>query len=276
MDAGFAHVGDSRAYLLRAGDLRQLTDDHTLVARMVQLRRDLRGRGRGPPAPQRAHARARHRSRVAVDEFDVALTDGDRLLLCSDGLTGMVTEEQIVAILSAAPDPQDAANRLVRAANRAGGIDNITVVVLDVEAEAARGRRRCGDGLAVRAARRPQEATAEPRRAGSRWGSLILAVAADRRSRVPRPAVVRRRVRRPRRRVPGHPGERRRARAQPCRRDHRHPRRRRAGDLLLLRPRGRPHGERPGRRARRSSSRSAGTWRRRGGASRPARGARRT
>ncbi len=131
----FAHVGDSRAYLLRAGDLRQLTDDHTLVARMVKT-------GEITEAEAEVHP---HRSvltralgtepDVIVDEFDVALTDGDRLLLCSDGLTGMVTEEQIVAILSAAPDPQDAANRLVRAANRAGGVDNITVVVIDVEAE---------------------------------------------------------------------------------------------------------------------------------------------
>ncbi|MBA3691107.1 MAG: Stp1/IreP family PP2C-type Ser/Thr phosphatase [Actinobacteria bacterium] len=131
----FAHVGDSRAYLLRAGDLRQLTEDHTLVARMVRS-------GEISAAEAEVHP---HRSvltralgteaDVDVDEFDVALTDGDRLLLCSDGLTGMVTEEQIVAILSAAPDPQDAADRLVRAANRAGGVDNITVMVLDVEVE---------------------------------------------------------------------------------------------------------------------------------------------
>jgi PPM family protein phosphatase len=131
----FAHVGDSRAYLLRAGDLRQLTEDHTLVARMVKS-------GEISEAEAGVHP---HRSvltralgtepQVEVDEFDVALTDGDRLLLCSDGLTGMVTEEQIVAILSAAPDPQDAADRLVRAANRAGGVDNITVLVLDVESE---------------------------------------------------------------------------------------------------------------------------------------------
>jgi protein phosphatase len=132
----FAHVGDSRAYLLRAGDLRQLTDDHTLVARMVKS-------GEISEAEAEVHP---HRSVITrsvgtepdvdVDEFDVALTDGDRLLLCSDGLTGMVTEEQIVAILSAAPNPQDAADRLVRAANRAGGVDNITVVVIDAEAEA--------------------------------------------------------------------------------------------------------------------------------------------
>ena len=69
---------------------------------------------------------------VVVDENDVPLIDGDRLLLCSDGLTGMVTEPQIQAILETTPDPQEAADRLIKAANRAGGIDNITVVVLDI------------------------------------------------------------------------------------------------------------------------------------------------
>ncbi|MEO8293493.1 MAG: Stp1/IreP family PP2C-type Ser/Thr phosphatase [Actinomycetota bacterium] len=133
--ASIAHVGDSRAYLLRAGDLRQLTDDHTLVNRMVKS-----GEITAAEAGVHPHRSVLTRAlgteaEVEVDEFDVALTDGDRLLLCSDGLTGMVTEAQIVAILSATPDAQDAANRLVRAANRAGGVDNITVVILDVDVD---------------------------------------------------------------------------------------------------------------------------------------------
>jgi len=130
--AHLGHVGDSRAYLLRAGALRQLTDDHTLVNRMVKA---------GEITPQEAgthpHRNVLTRSvgtepEVDVDVEDVPLIDGDRLLLCSDGLTGMVTEPQIQAILEAAPDPQDAADRLIKAANRAGGIDNITVVILDI------------------------------------------------------------------------------------------------------------------------------------------------
>ena len=130
--AHLGHVGDSRAYLLRASALRQLTDDHTLVNRMVKA---------GEITPQEAgthpHRNVLTRSigtepEVVVDENDIPLIDGDRLLLCSDGLTGMVTEPQIQAILEAAPDPQDAADRLIKAANRAGGIDNITVVILDI------------------------------------------------------------------------------------------------------------------------------------------------
>lgn len=130
-----AHVGDSRAYLLRAGALRMLTRDHTLVERMVQA-------GEITPAEADVHP---HRNvllralgtepRVEVEVDDIGLLEGDRVLLCSDGLTTMVAEEQILAILAATGGkPQDAADRLVRAANRAGGIDNITAIVLDVEA----------------------------------------------------------------------------------------------------------------------------------------------
>lgn len=135
IEAGTAllvHVGDSRAYLLRAGDLRRLTEDHTLVQRMVRA---------GEISPDEADVHP-HRnvllralgteSDVEVDESQVGLLEGDRLMLCSDGLTGMITDGQVQAILEAATTPQEAADRLVRAANRAGGIDNITVVVLDL------------------------------------------------------------------------------------------------------------------------------------------------
>jgi protein phosphatase len=130
--AHIVHVGDSRAYLLRAGALRQLTEDHTLVNRMVQA-------GEITPDEAEVHPHRNVVTRVVgtepdvrVDEQDVPLLEGDRLLLCSDGLTNMVTIEQIRAILESNPSAQDAATRLVRAANRAGGIDNITVIVVDV------------------------------------------------------------------------------------------------------------------------------------------------
>ena len=128
-----AHVGDSRAYLLRAGALRQLTQDHTLVGRMIRA-------GEISEAEAEVHPHRNVLTRVVgtepdvrVDERDVGLLEGDRLLLCSDGLTNMVTEDQVQAVLEAVPtNPQEAADRLVRAANRAGGVDNITVVVLDL------------------------------------------------------------------------------------------------------------------------------------------------
>ena len=135
--AHLAHVGDSRAYLLRAGAFRQLTSDHTLVNRMLKA---------GEITPQEAdvHPQRNVLTRsvgtepdVDVDELDVPLIDDDRLLLCSDGLTNMVTESQIQAILESTPKPQEAADRLIKAANGAGGIDNITVVVIDLHDEGA-------------------------------------------------------------------------------------------------------------------------------------------
>jgi serine/threonine protein phosphatase PrpC len=130
-----AHVGDSRAYLLRAGSLRQLTRDHTLVDRMVEAGEITRDEADVHPHRNVLLRALGTEPTVEVESFDVGLLEGDRVLLCSDGLTVMVTEEQIKAILEAtAADPQDAAERLVRAANRAGGVDNITAVVLDAVA----------------------------------------------------------------------------------------------------------------------------------------------
>ena len=127
-----AHVGDSRAYLLRAGALRQLTDDHTLVNRMVQAGEITRGEADVHPHRNVLTRALGTEPDVDVDVEDIPVIDGDRVVLCSDGLTGMVPEPQIQAILETTPNPQDAADRLIKAANRAGGIDNITVVVLVV------------------------------------------------------------------------------------------------------------------------------------------------
>ena len=130
-----AHVGDSRAYLLRGGDLRQLTEDHTLVARMVKKGEITRREAETHPHRSVLTRVVGTEPEVVVDESTVPLLDGDRVLLCTDGLTGMVTEEQVKAILESEPEPQAAADRLVRAANRAGGIDNVTAVVLDAHQE---------------------------------------------------------------------------------------------------------------------------------------------
>ena len=125
------HVGDSRAYLLRGGELAQLTEDHTLVHRMV-MEGEI-SQEEAETHPQRSiltRALGVDQS-VQVDEGDVEVADGDRLLLCTDGLTGMVPEGQIREILLESADPQEAVEKLVKVANRAGGIDNITAVILD-------------------------------------------------------------------------------------------------------------------------------------------------
>ncbi len=130
------HVGDSRAYLLHEGELRQVTVDHSLVEELV---RD----GRLTPDEAAVHPRRSIITRalgvdesVEVDVYPVELTPGDRLLLCSDGLTGMVHFDAIAATLRREEDPNRAAHQLVDAANAAGGEDNITVVVAVVTDEA--------------------------------------------------------------------------------------------------------------------------------------------
>ena len=129
------HVGDSRAYLYRDHELHQLTEDHTLVADMVRsgaLRRD-----------QVAEHQLRHTITnvvggpelgVNVEARALEVRGGDRLLLCSDGLTEMVTNDAIVAILEAEPAPEAAAKKLLAQANDGEAGDNITLIVVRFEA----------------------------------------------------------------------------------------------------------------------------------------------
>ena len=126
-----AHVGDSRAYLLRSGVLVQLTTDHTLVAEYVA-----QGRLRADQAsshPQRSLlTRALGlETHLLVDTAEFQLKEGDRLLLCSDGLNSMLSDREITDLLDG-DSTEEAAWRLVEAANLAGGHDNVTVVVADV------------------------------------------------------------------------------------------------------------------------------------------------
>ena len=125
------HVGDSRAYLYGDDVLRQVTHDHTVTAELVS---------RGVLRPEQA---AQHRLRhvitnvvggneagIDVEAHALEVHAGDRLLLCSDGLTEMVTKEAIAATLRAEPDPEAACTKLLAQANEAGGRDNITVLIV--------------------------------------------------------------------------------------------------------------------------------------------------
>lgn len=126
------HVGDSRAYLLRDGVLERVTTDHSLVEELIQA---------GELTPEEAEVDPRRsmitralglESGVTVDVIDIDLRAGDRVLLCSDGLTTMLGEDEIAAMLAEEPDAATVADALVAAANAAGGVDNITVIVIDV------------------------------------------------------------------------------------------------------------------------------------------------
>ncbi|HSG79054.1 MAG TPA: Stp1/IreP family PP2C-type Ser/Thr phosphatase [Acidimicrobiia bacterium] len=131
------HVGDSRAYLLRNGELRQITRDHSVVAELVESG-DLRPED-VPFHPYRSViTRALGLERiVAVDTHDLRLAKDDVLLLCSDGLNTMISNDEIQTILEQAEDPAAAADALVDAANEAGGHDNITVIVVHTHADDA-------------------------------------------------------------------------------------------------------------------------------------------
>jgi protein phosphatase len=126
-----AHVGDSRAYLLRDGELGLLTEDHTLVHRMVSEGEISKEEAQTHPQRSVLTRAIGVDTVVDVDDETLQVRPGDRLLLCTDGLTSMVSEDQIEEALRSVPDVQEAAKRLVQMANEAGGMDNTTVLVLD-------------------------------------------------------------------------------------------------------------------------------------------------
>jgi len=132
-EVAIAHVGDSRAYCLRDGELLRLTDDHSLVDELIR-------QGRLTPEEALDHPQRSVITRalgpevvVEVDTRSFRARAGDVLLLCSDGLTTMVGEEQIAATVLAHPRLRDAGEALIAAANEAGGRDNITVVLVRLE-----------------------------------------------------------------------------------------------------------------------------------------------
>jgi protein phosphatase len=130
-----AHVGDSRAYLLRSGNLLQLTRDHSLVAE--QVRRGILTAAEAEESDmQSVLLRALGaQEEIEVDAEEHALFPRDILLLCSDGLTRMVTDPEIAGTLQSETDPTRAAEKLIALANERGGPDNITVVIARFDKE---------------------------------------------------------------------------------------------------------------------------------------------
>jgi protein phosphatase len=131
----FGHVGDSRAYVLREGALEQLTEDHSLVAELVRV-------GKLSPEEAESHPQRSVVTRILgtdpdvdVDTFTVDGRPGDVFLICSDGLTTMIGDDDIGRVLTERSSLDDAAKELVQLANKAGGEDNITVVAFDLTDE---------------------------------------------------------------------------------------------------------------------------------------------
>ena len=132
-----AHVGDSRAYLLHEGSLLRVSEDHSMVADMIR-------RGQLTEAEARYHPNRSVITRalgtdpnMLADTYEIDASPGDRLLLCSDGLTSMLEAGMIAEILAEYRTPDTAAHMLVDSANDAGGHDNISVIVIDIEGAGA-------------------------------------------------------------------------------------------------------------------------------------------
>ena len=133
---GFGHIGDSRAYLLRGGEMRQLTHDHTFVQSLIDEGRITEEQSRTHPHRNlilKALDGIRHEE---PDLFEIPAEVGDRVLLCSDGACGTLTDEQMASILGSGT-PDFAAVELVRASLEAGSTDNVTCIVAEVRDEAA-------------------------------------------------------------------------------------------------------------------------------------------
>lgn len=127
-----AHVGDSRAYLLHAGKLQQVTRDHSWVADMIE-------QGKLTPSEARVHPNRSVITRalgsdpyMKPDLYEVTASEGDRLLLCSDGLYSLVEDGDIQSTMARVRDPQRCASALVKQAIEAGGTDNVTVIIVDI------------------------------------------------------------------------------------------------------------------------------------------------
>jgi protein phosphatase len=126
------NIGDSRCYRLRAGNMEQITQDHSLVDEQVRLGRMSEAEAVRSPLRNVITRALGTQSRVTPDIFDLEAEPGDLFLLCTDGLTREVSESAIEAVLSNAHGLDEKCTQLVNAANRAGGADNITCLLLRV------------------------------------------------------------------------------------------------------------------------------------------------
>lgn len=127
------NVGDSRVYVISGDEIRQVSVDHSLVEEMIKSGSIAREQARNHPEKNIITRAVGIKNSVDVDVFSEELKSGDYVLLCSDGLTNMVPDEDIVAIINGATDVEDATEKLIAAANDEGGKDNISAVLVRFE-----------------------------------------------------------------------------------------------------------------------------------------------
>ncbi len=145
-----AHVGDSRAYVLREGTLVRITHDHSYVEELVDSGQITADEARTHPSRSIITRALGSDPDMYADHFSLEVNDGDRIILCSDGLSSMVPDSEIESLAVSSATPKQAADNLVAAALTAGGADNVTVVVVDIlnDGQAEEARRRLFRGAA--------------------------------------------------------------------------------------------------------------------------------
>ena len=127
-----AHIGDSRAYLYRGTSLRRLTKDHSWVEEQMRAGTLTEAEARRHPWRNMVTRALSGSDELPIDSTALEFEAGDRLLLCSDGLTAVLEDREIQRVVAAPVDLQGVCDELVRQANAAGGPDNVTTVVIDV------------------------------------------------------------------------------------------------------------------------------------------------
>ncbi len=134
-EAHIANVGDSRAYRLTQAGIEQISIDHSLVERLVQIGQLTREEARNHRQKNVIYNTVGDKPDMEVGLYKIDLQPGDRLMLCSDGLSGMITDEEILDLNRRYPDPATACQMMIEAAKRAGGYDNITAIVVQIDEE---------------------------------------------------------------------------------------------------------------------------------------------
>ncbi|MEO8397294.1 MAG: SpoIIE family protein phosphatase, partial [Chloroflexota bacterium] len=130
--AYIAHVGDSRIYLLTKDSIEQLTRDHSLVQRLIELDQLTPEEAADHPNKNMLYRALGQNEAVEVDTLTRRLPPKARLLFCSDGLWNQVEEKDIVEVVKQTANPQEACNKLIALANKRGGADNVTVILLQM------------------------------------------------------------------------------------------------------------------------------------------------
>jgi len=131
-DAIIANVGDSRAYVVREGNIKQISQDHSLVAYLVALGEISADEARNHPSGNILVRSIGSVPEVEIDVYHLAVKPGDRIVLCSDGLWGEVPDDELERLMRENSNPQEACRALVESANTRGGRDNTTLIVVNV------------------------------------------------------------------------------------------------------------------------------------------------